>query len=239
MNVRRFAAAAAGVLLLTGAAAACSDDESVFNAEVGECIKELDDLGGEISSLPETECTEDHEGEFFALFEHEGDDDDFDEDRVGEEANEACLDEFEDYMGVEPTETRITFAPITPSEESWKDGNDRETICVAFIPDETVDESFEDAGEDFPLEGADPGDSGDSTDDTTGDAGDDDDVITPGSLSDEEVASLIDDCEGGDNKACDDLYFGTNVGTPEEEIGATCGGRSDEELNGFCENELG
>lgn len=246
MNLRRLSGAAAGLILLAATGAACSDDESVFNAEVGECIENLDDLGGTISELPETECTEDHEAEFFALYEHEGGDDDFDAERIGEEANEECAAEFEDYMGVEPTETRITFAPITPSEESWTEGDDRETICVAYIPGEEVDESFEDNGDEFPIEGSDTGDdsgddSGDDTGDDSGDDSGDDTTGTTslGGLTQDEIDDLVVSCEGGDMADCDQLYRDTNVGTPEEEIGATCGGRRDVPSAGGCEDEFG
>ena len=51
--------------------------------------------------------------------------------------------------------------------------------------------------------------------------------------------ALIESCEGGDNAGCDELYRVTPLGSPEEEIGATCGGRSDELLNGGCVATLG
>lgn len=220
MNLRRLAGAAAGVLLLT--AAACSDDESVFNAEVGECIVNVSDLSGNISKLPETECTKDHEAEIFFLFQHEGDDDDFPgQNALQEEAAEECLgDGFEDYMGVPSDETAIQVAMVTPSEESWKEG-DRETICIAAIPGEEVDESFKDRGDDYPIE------------DATG--GEDD--------SAEEFADLIASCEGGDLADCDELYFSTPVGSEAEEVGMTCGGREsdlpDNFIPGSCEETLG
>jgi hypothetical protein len=39
--------------------------------------------------------------------------------------------------------------------------------------------------------------------------------------------------------ACDDLYYETPVGSEEERIGSTCGGRSEEELVGACEETFG
>ena len=39
--------------------------------------------------------------------------------------------------------------------------------------------------------------------------------------------------------ACDDLYYGTDVGGDLEEYGATCGGRLDDEVYGGCETRLG
>ena len=141
---------AAAALALT--VASCGeDDESVFNAEVGECVESITDLAGSVSELPETACDEDHEGEVFFLVEHEGDDDDFPgASEVEEEAREICEgDEFEDYTGVAFEDTLIGVAIITPTEESWSEG-DRESICVLSIG-EAVDASFEGNGEDFPL----------------------------------------------------------------------------------------
>lgn len=199
---------------LAFALGACSGDESAFNAEVGECVEDLDDLSGSISDIPEADCSDDHEGEFIFLFQHEGGDDDFPgSSELESEASEACQgDEFEDYVGVPFVETAIVVSYITPTEGSWGEG-DRETICVAHLGGETIDESFEDNGDEFPL-----GDGGSGG---------------------EDFSALVDECEGGDNAACDDLYLQTPVGSEEERIGATCGGRSDEELNGSCEATLG
>jgi hypothetical protein len=244
MKLRRLTGAAAGLILLAAGAVACSDDESVFNAEVGECIESISDLSGNISELPETECTEDHEAEIFFLFEHEGDDDDFPgSSDLEEEAAEDCAgDEFEDYFGVPYSETAIDISMVTPSEESWGEG-DRETICIGFVPDEEVDESLEGNGDDYPLEGADTGDEeeDDATTTTDGDEEEEDTTGTTslGGLTEAEIDELVESCEGGDLADCDQLYRDTNVGTPEEEIGATCGGRSEELLNGACESTLG
>ena len=216
MKLRRLTGAAAGLTLLAAGAVACSSDESVFNAEVGECIESISDLSGNISELPETECTDDHEAEIFFLFEHDGDDDDFPgTDELQEEAAEDCAgDEFEDYFGVPYSDTTIEISMVTPSEDSWGDG-DRETICIGFVPDEELDESLEGNGEDYPLEGA---ETGDDTTTTEGDAGED--------TSLEDFADLIESCEGGDMADCDTLYGTTPIGSQAEEIGATCGGES-------------
>lgn len=232
MNARRFAGIAAGLTLLSVAGAACSDDESVFNAEVGECVESISDLTGNISELPESDCTEEHEGEIFFLFEHEGDDDDFPgESALQDEAGEECTgDAFEDYMGVSYQETTIDIALISPSSQSWGQG-DRETICVAAVPGETVDESFEGNGEDFPLESG--SDDSDDSDDSGGSSGSGEDT----SLDD--FADDVEDCEGGDLAACDQLYLETPVGSEAEAVGASCGGQSDTPLNGSCESELG
>jgi Septum formation len=219
-HLRRTTLAASAAFVMLLAVGACSDDESVFNAEVGECIETIPT--GNVSTLDEVDCSDDHEGEIFLLFEHEGDDDDFPgPDALSEEAAEDCLgDEFEDYVGVPYAETAIEVQPLFPTEDSWSEG-DRETVCILSIG-EAVDESFEGNGEDYPL-GED-----EATTDTTG-----------GDGEEQDFSALIEDCEGGDMAACDDLYYETPVGSEEERIGSTCGGRSEEELVGACEETFG
>jgi hypothetical protein len=53
------------------------------------------------------------------------------------------------------------------------------------------------------------------------------------------IDGLVQDCDSGDNAACDELFLITPVGSQLELFGTTCGGRSDEELAGSCEAELG
>jgi hypothetical protein len=221
----RGAAPFAALILAFAGAAGCSDDESVFNAEVGECIESVSSLSGQISELPETDCSEPHEGEIFFLYEHEGDDDDFPGDSaVQTEATEVCQGEaFEDYTGTPYADSAIVVGPITPTAQSWGEG-DRESICVAAVPGDEVSESFRDNGEDYLL---------DFGDNSGGDGGD-----TSGG-GDVDIEGLIAECEGGSNAACDELWFNTPVGSDEERIGATCGGRSDEELQGGCVATLG
>lgn len=217
MNLRRTPLAAAAAFAMLLAAGGCSDDESVFNAEVGECIQDPGS-GTSIETFDEVDCSEDHLGEIFLLFEHEGDDDDFpgSTDLQEEAAAECEGDEFEDYVGVPYNETAIVVGQVNPSENSWGEG-DRETICILTIG-EDVDESFEGNGEDFPIDGG---------------------ATTGGGGEEQDFSALIDECEGGDMAACDELYFATPIDSPEEEIGATCGGRSDEPLNGSCEATFG
>jgi hypothetical protein len=216
LNLRHVALAGGSAFVLLFAVAACGDDgdESVFDAEVGECIQEPDTGVEDIETFEEVDCDEDHFGEIFFLFEHEGDDDDFPgfEDLEAEAAETCEGDEFEDYTDTEYSESAIFVAQVNPSEQSWG-GGDRETICILTTGDD-VDTSFEGNGEDFLLENGDGGDEPD-------------------------LDALIEACEGGDMASCDDLWLNTPVGSEEERIGATCGGRSEEELDGGCEAEFG
>jgi len=50
-------------------------------------------------------------------------------------AERACLDEFEDFVGLEYVLSRLEIGAITPTFESWTETDDRKVICYVF-PDE-------------------------------------------------------------------------------------------------------
>jgi hypothetical protein len=140
---------AAGVALLFGLAA-CSQDAEVPTAEVGDCIESV---GAVVSELPTVDCDEPHQVQVVGLVEHDGDDFPGDE-AISQEAFEECLEHFEDFVGAPFTETSLSPTPITPTEDSWNEADDRESICVASRDDgEDLTESIEDNAESFPLGG--------------------------------------------------------------------------------------
>ena len=50
-------------------------------------------------------------------------------------------------------------------------------------------------------------------------------------------SELYDRCDNGDMQACDDLYYDSDLGSPEEEFGSTCGGTTDETEGGCVDQE--
>ncbi|MGA1748252.1 MAG: hypothetical protein ACO4BZ_11310 [Ilumatobacteraceae bacterium] len=65
------------------------------------------------------------------------------------------------------------------------------------------------------------------------------DGSTAGSCSyvpptDEQLAEYRAGCEAGDMGACDDLYYASDIGSDDEEFGATCGGTTDGTEPGTC-----
>lgn len=50
-----------------------------------------------------------------------------------------------------------------------------------------------------------------------------------------DMDALYDLCAGGDNSACDDLYFASPGGSEYEEFAETCGGRGMPEGSSFCD----
>lgn len=151
MSIRRThlpAGIVAGVALLLGLAA-CSDD-TVPTAKVGDCIESVSEV---VSELPTVDCDEPHEVQVVGLIEHDGDE--FPgTDAIAQEAFEECLGLFEEFVGASFLDTNLSVLPITPTQESWDEANDRESICVARRDDGAdLTESIEDNAESFPLGG--------------------------------------------------------------------------------------
>jgi hypothetical protein len=140
---------AAGVALLLGLAA-CSDPE-VPTAEVGDCIESLS--AGSVTEIPTVDCDEPHQAQVIGTFDHEGDD------FPGTAAIEAtaveeCTEAFEEFVGAPFLETSLSPSSLNPTEETWNEADDRETICLATRDDgEDLTESIEDNAEAFPLGG--------------------------------------------------------------------------------------
>lgn len=71
------------------------------------------------------------------------------------------------------------------------------------------------------------------------------DAQAPGDLGDDsDLDDLVDECEGGDLGACDDLFAQSEVGSTYESYGRTCGGRlpaasRTDIAGGLCEDRYG
>lgn len=138
---------AAAALALPLTALACSNDDSVFNFEEGTCIESLAGAVGPVSELPTVECDVTHEAEVVALVTHTGDD--FDSGRIEDEGTEGCSAGFEDYVGAPIQLTTLDMTTLSPTSESWDQG-DRETVCIATGDD--LEESLEGASDDFAVD---------------------------------------------------------------------------------------
>jgi hypothetical protein len=65
------------------------------------------------------------------------------------------------------------------------------------------------------------------------------DPQAPPDIADLQQQGLANNCFNGDFAACDLLFLETEVGSIEEEYGATCGGRVPEGIANQCEEQLG
>lgn len=112
-------------------------DISVFDLEPGTCFNVPDEDASSFEEVPAVPCDEEHQYEVFALVEHDaGADDEYpgDED-LDDFAFAGCEEEFEGYVGTEYSESIYYINYLTPSEDTWAEG-DREVVCVVYQRDE-------------------------------------------------------------------------------------------------------
>ncbi|MDO5494137.1 MAG: septum formation family protein [bacterium] len=141
--IRRFTAAALTLAAAAGLAA-CGSATPADGLQVGQCFtEEALGAGVEVTEIETVECTQPHEHEVYATPALE-----FDawpgEGQINTAALEACIAEFEGYVG-SPYETSTVFAwALLPSEEGWASG-DTSAACIAET--ETRSSSVEGSGE--------------------------------------------------------------------------------------------
>ena len=142
-----------------------------------------------------------------------------------EDTAECIIEEFgEDRLG-EVDNFDEDFEPAEEDEEAL--GEDLDTAFETCV-------LGEDAGDDEPTETDEP----DEADETEADEPDETEAATadgdwdcsevdgPCTYGDDaELDALWDDCDAGDGEACDELFFGSPIGSEYEEFGNTCGGR--------------
>jgi hypothetical protein len=102
---------------------------SVFSLRVGDCFDDHDP--GDVQRVAALPCDEDHDNEVFATFDLAegtwlGDDE------VTRLGQEGCNERFSGAIGASYEESVLEFYPMTPTEGSWDDRDDREIVCVAY-----------------------------------------------------------------------------------------------------------
>ncbi|HYI66133.1 MAG TPA: septum formation family protein [Candidatus Limnocylindrales bacterium] len=113
---------------------------SVDDLRAGDCFNTTDDV--EISDVDGVPCTEPHQYEVFALATYEGDGTYPPDSQLDAIFTEVCEPAFEPYVGLPWADSDIYGNMISPSEESWSEG-DRAFICVLYDPeDEALTESL-------------------------------------------------------------------------------------------------
>jgi Septum formation len=115
-------------------ARADAEEVSTHFLEVGDCIADSVPGGGEeIFSVPTVPCSEPHAEEVYAALTLP--ERDFPGmDALFQQGEELCMAEFESFVGVPYEESALYLSFLTPSEESWSNG-DRQVICTIYDPD--------------------------------------------------------------------------------------------------------
>lgn len=112
-----------------------TDDTSVFELRVGNCVETLVPENASVVTLPVVECTEPHAAEVFRVTQLNADRDrDYPGDsEVQVEADAMCLARFEGYVGLPYEESVFEYSLIVPGEESWR-ASRGEVTCLLFEP---------------------------------------------------------------------------------------------------------
>ncbi|WBU38220.1 septum formation family protein [Homoserinibacter sp. YIM 151385] len=110
-----------------------NENADVFSIKIGDCI-DSDALSGEIDSVPIVPCSEEHDAEAFANVLLE-DGDYPSQDVIDQAAEEACYtDNFEEFVGVAYDDSELDATYLSPTQESWTSGSDREILCLITDP---------------------------------------------------------------------------------------------------------
>lgn len=145
------AAALSGCGAVSEIAATVQGKTSVMSLTVGDCTNDEGSGNGEVTDVPNVPCDEPHDNEVFALIDLEADTFPGSE-AVAEEADSSCIGYFETWVGSPYEETSIDIATLSPTAESWADG-DREVICLAYDLEGPATGSLEGKGPEHPYEG--------------------------------------------------------------------------------------
>lgn len=108
--------------------------EAFFSPTVGDCFAFAANELLLIESRSEVPCLAAHITEAFAVIQHAasvfpG------TMTIDEFANEACMDEFEDYVGLPYEESEMFFFFFAPSRGTWELLGRREIDCYLYVPD--------------------------------------------------------------------------------------------------------
>lgn len=108
-------------------------DADPFAIRVGDCLESMDWAGAELTSVPVIPCAEAHESEVYAAVDLE--DGDFPgDDAVATQADGYCYGEYEGFVGMAYEESAFEYGYMSPTQDSWERGDDREVLCVIWDP---------------------------------------------------------------------------------------------------------
>jgi len=107
---------------------------TVYDLRVGVCFN--GDMSGSVSDVDARPCSGPHEYEVYGSVTHPDNDGEFPgQEAIGDLADTECLAKFERFVGVAYEDSALYASWLSPSQESWSDG-DRETLCIIHEEDE-------------------------------------------------------------------------------------------------------
>ncbi len=106
-------------------------DVGAFAIKIGDCLG--GGVTGEIQSVDGVPCDQPHQNEvYYALTVPEGDGTFPGAEVLQDQADQACLDAFEGFVGIAFGQSAYEISTLTPTQASWDDSTqkDREILCL-------------------------------------------------------------------------------------------------------------
>lgn len=110
-----------------------ASDADAFAIRVGDCLETMDWGTEGFSSVPVIPCAEPHESEVYAAVDLPDGDYPGDE-SIATQSDEFCAGEFESFVGAAWETSALSYGYLSPSQDSWEQGNDREVLCLIMDP---------------------------------------------------------------------------------------------------------
>lgn len=102
----------------------------VFSLKVGDCMMASE--SGLIEDVDVVPCAEAHDEEVY--YELKMDDGEFNSDDVDAASQECIGDAFASFIGIDYDSSSLEVYPITPTQDTWDQLNDRVIQCVVYDP---------------------------------------------------------------------------------------------------------
>lgn len=126
-----------------------SGQESAFTLKDGDCFNDARDINGQmpdtVTDVPVVPCSEAHDNEVMGHFDLVGDSYPSEEE-IDLQVVEHCIAIFDDFVGLSYEDSVLDIFPMTPTEGSWNNMNDREVICAVWDPEGLVTGSLRGSG---------------------------------------------------------------------------------------------
>ncbi|QDE35085.1 hypothetical protein FIV50_09995 [Microbacterium foliorum] len=113
----------------------------IFALKVGDCMMEAP--SGLLEDIDVVPCAEPHDQEVF--YEITMDDGDFSEEAIDAASQECIGDAYASFVGVAYETSTLEVYPITPTQQTWDELNDRVVQCVISDPAGQIEGSLEGA----------------------------------------------------------------------------------------------
>ena len=110
-------------------------EADVFSLSVGDCFNDAE--AEEIDSVDAIPCGEAHDYEAYFAFDVSADEAFPGDDVISQAAEDGCLAEFPNFVGLSYEESTLDFNYLSPTEGSWESG-DHEILCLVMGADKTT-----------------------------------------------------------------------------------------------------